>query len=50
MNYDSERPHQSKGNLPLVGHDLPGEAEPAGEVVCTARLGGVLKHYERKAV
>ena len=49
MHYDSERPHQSKGNLPLAGHDPPGRPDPTAEVVCTPRLAGVLKHYERKA-
>lgn len=44
--YDRERPHQSKGNLPLTGHDPP---DVKGEIVCSTRLAGVLRHYERKA-
>lgn len=41
---DRERPHQEMRNRLLVGHDPP-KAE--GEVICWARLGGVLWHYER---
>jgi putative transposase len=46
--YHTQRPHQSMGNKPLL--KLTG-AEPAehGEVVCEERLGGLLKHYYRKA-
>jgi putative transposase len=43
--YHTERPHQGKGNAPLI--DLPPPAE--GEVVCRERLGGVLRHYYRAA-
>jgi putative transposase len=48
--YHLERPHQGLGNRLLgdrqtAGHDPPrGE----GEVVCYPRLGGVLRHYERR--
>lgn len=51
--YYLERPHQGMGNRLLgddsriAGHDPPrGE----GEVVCYPRLGGVLRHYERRRV
>ena len=47
--YNTERPHQAMGNAPLT--------TPAGkvsdsamiEVVCTERLGGVLRHYHHAA-
>ena len=44
--YHLERPHQGLGNRSLTGHDPPGED---GEVVCRVRLGGVLRHYERRS-
>jgi putative transposase len=49
--YHLERPHQGLGNRllgndrPTVGHDPPGDE---GEVMGRARLGGVLRHYERR--
>ncbi len=48
--YHLERPHQGLGNRLLVdrqaaGHDPPRDE---GEVVCRVRLGGVLRHYERR--
>jgi len=49
--YHTERPHQSKGNVPLTGEwPEPEDGKPPdGEIVCQQRLGGLLKHYERKA-
>jgi putative transposase len=48
--YDTERPHQAKGNLPLVGEwPALGEVPGAEGIVCRERLGGLLKHYERRA-
>ena len=44
VHYHEERPHQAVGNAPLVGVPLG-----KGEVVCRERLGGLLKHYYRKA-
>lgn len=50
--YHEERPHQSRGNVPLCNAD---ETEPriltfpSGEVKCRQRLGGLLKHYYRAA-
>ena len=49
--YHDERPHQGLGNRP------PNQGEPAAEVprfdideiVCKERLGGLLRHYERRA-
>ncbi len=49
--YHHARPHQRKSNKPLLGvwpevNDPPDKDE---EIVCREWLGGVLKHYERKA-
>ena len=44
--YDLERPHQGVGNRLLTGHDPP---ETEGEVAYRTRLGGVLRHYERRS-
>jgi putative transposase len=43
--YHEERPHQGKGNVPLT----PAAAPPEGEVRCRERLGGLLRHYYRRA-
>ncbi len=49
--YNERRPHQRKDNKPLLGvwpdHDDPPLSND--EIVCSTRLGGVLKHYERAA-
>jgi transposase InsO family protein len=46
--YHSERPHQGKGNVLLF--PLPGDTAHRGPlVVCTERLGGMLKYYARAA-
>jgi putative transposase len=49
--YHSERPHQAMGHQPLTGEwPEPEEPPPDGvDVVCRERLGGVLKHYHRRA-
>jgi len=49
--YNEQRPHSSRGNLPLSMDKLPDPVECLGpkDVVCQERLGGLLKHYERKA-
>jgi len=44
--YHKERPHQGKGNVPLM-QSLQPLAE--GEIICRERLGGVLRHYYREA-
>ena len=45
--YNTERPHQGVGNVPLkIAGDVPTNE---GEIVCHERLGGLLRHYERKA-
>jgi len=49
--YHECRPHQGLGNVPPNG-SLPGEEDEivkAADVVCRERLGGLLKHYERRA-
>jgi hypothetical protein len=44
--YNLERCHQGVGNVPLV----PQLESPAdGTIECRERLGGLLKHYYRKA-
>ena len=45
--YLTERAHQGVGNVPLK--ICPGDPPTEGEVVCQERLGGLLRHYERKA-
>lgn len=49
--YNESQPHQRKDNRPLTGSWSVVD-EPLGkddQIVCKARLGGVLKHYERLA-
>ena len=49
--YNNFRPHQAKGNLPL-GVDKPPDPPDSvtlGDIECHERLGGLLRHYERKA-
>jgi hypothetical protein len=43
--YNEERPHQALGNEPLK----KSEAQTAGEIVCSERLGGLRRHYHRNA-
>ena len=52
--YHTERPHQSKANdlllpAPAAKKGKRRGAIPIGEIGCTSRLGGLLKHYFRKA-
>jgi putative transposase len=49
--YHEARPHQSLGNAPPCGSPSPADGPPpnAAEVVCKERLGGLLKHYSRRA-
>lgn len=44
--YHEERPHQGKNNAPLSGTSPP---LPVGQVSCHERLGGLLRHYARRA-
>ncbi len=47
VHYHEERPHQGIGNVII---DPPVQAaNEDGEIVCSARLGGVLKHFHRSA-
>lgn len=45
--YHHERPHQAKGNRPLIDTTEPVAVD--GDIVCRERLGGVLRSYTRKA-
>ena len=50
--YNTVRPHQGLRNrtIGITALPSPGCGPPArGEVVCEARLGGLLRHYHRKA-
>jgi putative transposase len=51
--YHQYRPHQGIGNVPLEERDRPtppmSDTGPPGEIVCYESLGGLLKHYRRKA-
>jgi len=52
VRYDhAARPRQSLGNLPPDMREVPEEASAIGpdDVVCHEWLGGLLRHYERKA-
>ena len=46
--YNTARPHQGVGNRPLGSAESP-EPSPlaARDIVCDARLGGLLRHYRR---
>ncbi len=45
--YLTERPHQGKGNSVLTASGVPPPS--TGAIVCRRRLGGVLRHYHRRA-
>lgn len=49
--YNKSRPHQSLRNRPLTGHWPDSESQLSAEdtVLCTHRLGGVLKEYKKLA-
>lgn len=48
--YNTVRPHQGMGNVPLNVVTLPGSGPPApAEIECDSRLGGLLRHYRRAA-
>lgn len=49
--YNRHRPHQSKGNTTLRFPTDPKPLNPksTGEVKCQTTLGGLLRHYYRKA-
>jgi putative transposase len=49
--YNTLRPHQGVGNRPLTGawRESGDPLEPSEQVVCHTQLGGLLRHYERRA-
>ena len=51
--YHRHRPHQGIGNVLLADRDAPPplmtDTGPSGEIICHESLGGLLKHYQRKA-
>ena len=48
--FENERPHQGLGNKLVVAGKSPKSDVPLlGQVKCRERLGGLLKHYERRA-
>lgn len=52
--YHTERPHQGLDNELIATasrrrRKLDDEAPPLGEIACRTRLGGLWKHYERRA-
>ena len=50
--YHEQRPHQGLNNEPLHGLqmiDEPDQSDDASHIICHSRLGGLLKHYERRA-
>jgi hypothetical protein len=48
--YHAERPHQGLGNNVPIPARPPDDDVPTGrQVLCHERLGGLLKHYERRA-
>ncbi len=50
--YHHQRPHQGLSNEPLHGLQLieePDQPDDASHIICNSRLGGLLKHYERRA-
>ncbi|RLS57944.1 MAG: hypothetical protein DWH91_03410, partial [Planctomycetota bacterium] len=49
--YNGERPHSSRDHLPPASEKPPDPqvSLKISEVVCTTRLGGLLKSYSRRA-
>lgn len=48
--YNTRRPHQSKENRPLTGLSPPEPSDfAASDIACEEQLGGLLKHYYRRA-
>ena len=49
--YHNERTHQALGNRPPLKQEAPepGGLVDTGQILCRERLGGLLKHYERRA-
>ena len=51
VHYNRERPHSARGHLPPAYESPPEPVETIkpGNIVCTTRLGGLLKSYSRRA-
>ena len=51
LHYNRERPHEARDHLPPACESPPETVETirSGDVVCTTRLGGVLRLYSRRA-
>jgi putative transposase len=51
LHYNRERPHERRGHLPpeREEHRETSDATRLTDIVCTTRLGGLLKHYSRRA-
>jgi putative transposase len=49
--YNERRPHQALNNKPLTGEwrEADDPLENGERIICSTRLGGLLKHYERCA-
>lgn len=47
--YHLERPHQGIGNQLVIETEPPGRSPPESEIACHERLGGLLRHYYRRA-
>mgnify|MGYP001812675467 CR=1 FL=1 len=48
--YNTERPHQGIGNVPIATPPPPKAVQPVtGKIESKQRLGGLLKYYHRKA-
>jgi transposase InsO family protein len=50
LHYNRERPHESHGHLPSAMEKPPegNETVRLKDIVYSSRLGGLLKHYERR--
>jgi|GEM_PF-2254816 len=51
IHYNRERPHEARDHLPPACESPPEPVETIrpGDVVCTTRLGGLLRSYSRRA-
>jgi putative transposase len=47
--YNTQRPHQGIGNAVPLGYDPPEKSASFAEVECHEELGGMLRHYYKKA-
>jgi putative transposase len=51
LQYNPERPHEARGHLPPGTETPPGSYENVrlNDISYSSRLGGLLRHYERRA-